>query len=100
MSGARVGIVAKGMILVVRGYQWTLGWVIGGRCRFVPTCSAYAIGALREHGAIRGGWLALRRVLRCHPWGGSGWDPVPEGKGCCPVENRAAGEQAGVGGRK
>ena len=49
-------------------------------CRFAPTCSAYATEALETHGAARGGWLALRRVLRCHPWGGHGFDPVPESR--------------------
>ena len=58
------------------------GWqrVRGGRpspCRFVPTCSAYGIEAVEQHGALRGGALATRRVLRCHPWGGHGYDPVP-----------------------
>jgi putative membrane protein insertion efficiency factor len=64
---------------LVRGYQY----VRGGRpspCRFVPTCSNYALDSLEEHGAIRGAWLSLRRLTRCHPWGGHGWDPVPEGK--------------------
>lgn len=46
-------------------------------CRFTPTCSEYAIQALRKHGPFRGAWLAVRRILRCHPWGGSGYDPVP-----------------------
>lgn len=46
-------------------------------CRFTPTCSQYALEALRVHGPLRGSWLALRRILRCHPWGGSGYDPVP-----------------------
>jgi uncharacterized protein len=57
--------------------------VMGGRptpCRFVPTCSNYALDALEQRGAIRGSALALRRLSRCHPWGGHGWDPVPEGK--------------------
>ena len=46
-------------------------------CRFTPTCSAYALEALRKHGAIKGLWLAAKRILRCNPWGGSGYDPVP-----------------------
>ena len=48
-----------------------------GRCRFTPTCSEYALGALRRHGALAGSWLALKRIARCHPWGGCGYDPVP-----------------------
>ncbi|HSA12182.1 MAG TPA: membrane protein insertion efficiency factor YidD [Candidatus Paceibacterota bacterium] len=51
-----------------------------GRCRFTPSCSEYAIDALRRHGAVAGTWLAVRRVARCHPWGGCGDDPVPEPK--------------------
>lgn len=62
----------------VRLYQLTLSPWLGMNCRFQPTCSAYAIEALETHGVIHGGWLALRRIVRCHPWGGSGYDPVPE----------------------
>lgn len=62
---------------LVRLYQLTLSPLLGANCRFEPTCSAYAIEALETHGVIRGGWLALRRIGRCHPWGGSGFDPVP-----------------------
>lgn len=62
----------------VRVYQWTLSPFIGQQCRFEPTCSNYALEALSKHGAIRGGWLTLRRLLRCHPWGGWGYDPVPD----------------------
>lgn len=58
-------------------YRWTLSPFVGWHCRFQPTCSCYAIESLEKHGAIRGGWLTVRRLGRCHPWGGSGWDPVP-----------------------
>ncbi|CAO3405840.1 membrane protein insertion efficiency factor YidD [Azospirillum largimobile] len=59
-------------------YRWILSPFVGWHCRFQPTCSCYAIESLEKHGAIRGGWLTLRRLGRCHPWGGSGWDPVPD----------------------
>lgn len=64
-------------IALVRLYQATLAAVLGGRCRFYPSCSAYAIDALREWGVLRGGWLAVKRLARCHPLGGHGVDPVP-----------------------
>jgi putative membrane protein insertion efficiency factor len=60
----------------VRGYQVLLSPLVGGTCRFTPTCSAYALEALERHGARRGTWLALRRIARCHPWGAAGYDPV------------------------
>jgi putative membrane protein insertion efficiency factor len=62
----------------VRCYRLLASPWVGQGCRFQPTCSAYALEALERHGALRGGWLALRRILRCHPWGGSGIDNVPE----------------------
>ena len=65
------------LIQVIRLYQVTLATVIGGQCRFQPSCSVYGIDALRKHGAIRGIYLTVRRIMRCHPWGGSGEDPVP-----------------------
>jgi putative membrane protein insertion efficiency factor len=68
--------ITRALRSVVRGYQHARA----GRpspCRYQPTCSGYAIEALELHGARRGSWLALRRLLRCHPWGGHGWDPVP-----------------------
>lgn len=64
-------------IAAIRLYQVTLGPLLGGRCRFEPSCSRYGIEAYRTHGPVRGSWLTLRRVLRCHPLGGSGYDPVP-----------------------
>ena len=61
----------------VRCYQWTIRPVIGANCRFLPSCSDYAIEAIRGHGALRGSGLAARRLLRCHPWNEGGYDPVP-----------------------
>jgi hypothetical protein len=58
-------------------YRRTLSPLLGTNCRFQPTCSEYASEALREYGGLRGGWLAIKRIGRCHPWGGSGYDPVP-----------------------
>lgn len=69
--------LAHAMRALVIGYRWTLSPFVGWHCRFQPTCSAYALEALERHGAIVGGWLTLRRLLRCHPWGGWGYDPVP-----------------------
>ena len=65
------------VIWLIRGYQYLVSPLIGPCCRYQPTCSHYAIEALRRHGPIAGGWLALRRLVRCHPWGGFGYDPVP-----------------------
>ncbi len=63
--------------LPVRAYRLLLSPWIGRSCRYDPTCSAYALEALRVHGGLKGGWLAMRRILRCHPWGGMGVDDVP-----------------------
>ncbi|MGY6632772.1 MAG: membrane protein insertion efficiency factor YidD [Alkalilacustris sp.] len=63
--------------LPVRAYRLLWSPWVGHNCRYQPTCSAYALEALARHGALRGGALALRRILSCHPWGGSGYDPVP-----------------------
>ena len=64
-------------VAAVRGYQWFVRPLIGANCRFLPTCSDYAIGALCTHGALRGGVLAGKRILRCNPWHEGGYDPVP-----------------------
>ena len=68
---------ARVLAVPVRLYRATLSPLVGHSCRFQPTCSAYALEALERHGAARGGWLALRRLARCHPLGGAGYDPVP-----------------------
>lgn len=65
------------LIVVVRFYQLCISPLTPPACRFTPTCSQYALEALRKYGPLKGGWLALRRLARCHPWGGSGYDPVP-----------------------
>ena len=61
----------------VRGYRRWVSPLLGQHCRFAPSCSAYAVTALETHGALRGSWLALRRLARCHPWNAGGFDPVP-----------------------
>ena len=65
------------MCMPVHFYRAAISPFFPPCCRFTPTCSAYALEALRKHGPLRGGYLALRRILRCNPWGGSGYDPVP-----------------------
>jgi putative membrane protein insertion efficiency factor len=69
--------LARLLTLPVHLYRYVISPLVGSNCRFQPTCSAYTLEALRTHGAFKGGWLALRRISRCHPWGGSGHDPVP-----------------------
>jgi putative membrane protein insertion efficiency factor len=66
------------LIILVRCYQWTISPLLGPRCRFYPSCSHYAVEALQIHGSLRGSYLALRRLARCHPWHPGGVDPVPE----------------------
>jgi uncharacterized protein len=65
------------LLLLIRIYQLTLSSVLGRQCRFLPTCSDYARQAIEIHGAARGGVMAAKRICRCHPWGGDGFDPVP-----------------------
>jgi putative membrane protein insertion efficiency factor len=65
------------VVLPIRLYQWTISPLLPVSCRHVPTCSQYAIEALKIHGLFTGTYLAIRRILRCHPWGTQGYDPVP-----------------------
>lgn len=70
-------MIAKLLILVAKGWQKGPSSILPPSCRYDPSCSAYAIEALSRYGAAKGGWLTLRRIGRCHPWGGHGFDPVP-----------------------
>lgn len=78
--GRAARVAAVPFVALIRLYQLLVSPWLGGNCRFEPTCSAYAVEALERHGVLRGGWLALKRIGRCHPWGGSGYDPVPPRK--------------------
>ncbi|MBP5572441.1 MAG: membrane protein insertion efficiency factor YidD [Bacteroidales bacterium] len=71
-------VLAAPFILLIKFYQICISPLKGGpTCRFTPTCSQYALEAFRKYGPFKGFWLSLKRILRCHPWGGSGYDPVP-----------------------
>ncbi len=70
------------MLALIRLYRAVLSPLLGAHCRFYPSCSAYAEQAVRDHGAVRGGWIAVRRLVRCHPWDPGGHDPVPPRAGC------------------
>ncbi len=70
-------LLSSFFILVIKLYQVTLSPFLGRQCRYLPTCSNYGIEAITKHGAFKGGWLTIKRLLSCNPWGGSGYDPVP-----------------------
>ncbi len=72
-----MSVAARAMMGLVQVYRVILRPVLPPTCRFTPSCSEYAMQALARHGALRGGWLSFRRITRCHPWGGFGYDPVP-----------------------
>ena len=65
------------LVAILRAYQYAISPLLGRNCRFHPPCSEYAVEAIGKHGAVKGGYLALRRVVRCHPWHSGGYDPVP-----------------------
>ena len=71
-------LLAKILSWPIRAYRLLLSPWVGWHCRYQPSCSAYALEALERHGTLRGGWLALRRIARCNPWGNCGFDPVPD----------------------
>ncbi|HEU5210934.1 MAG TPA: membrane protein insertion efficiency factor YidD [Longimicrobiales bacterium] len=89
--------VARGLVFLIRGYQRGVSPLLPASCRYVPSCSSYAAEALQVHGAARGGWLAVRRLLRCHPWGGSGYDPVPPARGASSVASTGIQHEPGGG---
>lgn len=62
---------------LIKGYQWLISPILPGSCRFYPSCSSYTLQAIETHGALKGGWLGLKRIVRCHPWNDGGMDPVP-----------------------
>ena len=71
-------MLRKLLIIPIRLYQYCISPMLGNHCRFHPTCSSYAIEAIEKHGCIKGSWLAIKRIFQCHPWGKSGYDPVPK----------------------
>lgn len=78
IAATSVKLIPRRVLMVlIRVYQSTIGPSLPPACRYQPTCSYYAFGAIQRHGVIRGSWLALKRLARCQPWGGSGYDPVP-----------------------
>ena len=70
-------ILSLPFIVLIKMYQLIISPWLGPKCRYTPTCSHYATEALKKHGVFKGMWLAIKRISRCHPWGGSGYDPVP-----------------------
>ena len=75
---AAVGPLAAVLLLLLAFYRHLISPLLGPRCRYVPTCSTYAVEAVQRHGALRGSWLTLKRLLCCHPFAEGGYDPVPE----------------------
>lgn len=68
--------MARVLVFLILLYRVSLGRLLGGQCRYLPTCSQYALDAVQKYGAWRGGWRAIKRICRCHPWGGRGYDPA------------------------
>jgi putative membrane protein insertion efficiency factor len=81
--------IRRTLLAAIKLYQLALSPWLGRQCRYLPTCSAYAVESIERFGALRGSWLALKRLGRCHPWGGSGYDPVPEGADALAGANRS-----------
>lgn len=82
-TALRIALMPVGLVLIglIRLYQYVISPLIPPSCRYLPTCSVYAVQAVKRHGPLNGSWLAARRIARCHPWGGHGYDPVPPAAG-------------------
>ena len=90
-------VASAALRAAVRAYQLLVSPLLPPSCRFLPTCSDYAIEALARHGVVRGGGMALGRLCRCHPWGGSGYDPVPPRQSSQPAKTARRGRAASAG---
>jgi putative membrane protein insertion efficiency factor len=76
-AGLFMKVLAWPFIAIIKIYQWVISPLFPAKCRFTPTCSHYGLEAFKKHGIFKGFWLTLKRVVRCNPWGGHGYDPVP-----------------------
>ncbi len=85
-------LVAWPLLCLVWLYRYAISPLLGANCRFQPSCSSYALEALQRYGGFKGGWLMLKRISRCHPWGGSGYDPVPINTGSDSVAEKDTDE--------
>jgi len=72
-----IKLLAFPFIIIIKFYQLVISPILPANCRYQPTCSHYTVEALKKHGLLKGGWLGIKRISRCHPWGSSGYDPVP-----------------------
>jgi len=71
-------IISAFFLVLIKIYQYLISPILPNACRYTPTCSQYGVEAIKRHGPFKGGWLTLKRISRCHPWGGNGHDPVPD----------------------
>ena len=92
-----MALLRPAALALVHGYRLFVSPILPRVCRFEPTCSTYGLEAIRRFGALAGGWLTLRRLIRCHPWGGTGFDPVPEAAPLMRSGVSSASDEAAAG---